>query len=227
MLHTKTTKMKIRIFKNENNQWMGFEAPEKPDKLDWRGDYQRLSQMLDEHRLNVSLAKHKALPILNPEIIKDEHIVPYPTDNFVHDWLGEAEIKWTDGWMPSYNNPDNSGCDQPAEPEGYFLSLPDSGHSFTEAMETAKLSPERVEEGRRGDTAFDLIVRELWNQSKDGKQTLPVLTVESLMKEWSEKENAALRASLKELLPLVALSPGKKAEQMLIYERAKKLIDPR
>lgn len=25
-------------------------------------------------------------------------------------------ISWTEGWVPSYNNPDNSGCDQPSEP---------------------------------------------------------------------------------------------------------------
>ena len=28
----------------------------------------------------------------------------------------ELETRFTDGWMPTYNNPDNSGCDIPAEP---------------------------------------------------------------------------------------------------------------
>jgi len=28
----------------------------------------------------------------------------------------EVETRFTDGWIPTYNNPDNSGCDVPAEP---------------------------------------------------------------------------------------------------------------
>lgn len=30
--------------------------------------------------------------------------------------LSDILFPWFDGWLPSYNNPDNSGCEQPAEP---------------------------------------------------------------------------------------------------------------
>lgn len=33
----------------------------------------------------------------------------------------EPEIVMSDGWQPTYNNPDNYGCEQPAEPVAYRL----------------------------------------------------------------------------------------------------------
>lgn len=35
------------------------------------------------------------------------------------------KIVMSEGWQPTYNNPDNSGCEQPAEPIGVSITLPE------------------------------------------------------------------------------------------------------
>lgn len=78
--------------------------------------------------------------IINPRTAKslNEHKRPDPSDYpepecavayylAFDQWEGAEEnrveyriLNWlTDGWQPSYNDPDNSGCKEPAEPQYY------------------------------------------------------------------------------------------------------------
>jgi hypothetical protein len=89
----------------------------------------------------IASLKEKALPVGNPEAIeafeyKKGRLHLHSVDKFHHievkdgefyEWPGEAEKKeiLSEGWVPTYNDPDNSGWLPNAEPiEVYVLTLP-------------------------------------------------------------------------------------------------------
>jgi hypothetical protein len=57
----------------------------------------------------------KLLPQI-PQLFIKEYVEVNGIDNV----LVEYKENISGGWVPSYNNPDNSNCDQPAEPDGTF-----------------------------------------------------------------------------------------------------------
>jgi hypothetical protein len=61
-------------------------------------------------------------PSLNLPMISQQFIFEYAYKNGeIKEVRLETYPEMTEGWVPSYNNPDNNGLDQPSEPTGEFL----------------------------------------------------------------------------------------------------------
>lgn len=132
------------IYHKDSTLW-AFEGPEKPTQprqmslygLDEEGRkrvYAIHQELFDE---NMSTARESALPVVNADQLGfDKHPSGY-ANIYLGGQYGKhpiqiknepvalpgwgLEIVMSDGWQPTYADPDNQGCTTPAEPEAYRL----------------------------------------------------------------------------------------------------------
>ena len=112
------------------------ELPVKPNAGDFNYNKTGYEDALEDYNQAIADIKSKALVVENPEIME---LVPNGNDVWVdhillHYWPGSYEKKMimSEGWQPTYNNPDNHNLDPPAEPkEAVHLVLPEGKTKFT------------------------------------------------------------------------------------------------
>lgn len=90
------------------------ELPEKPNVIGLHHAIQGAKYL--EYERALAAIRENALTVQNQEICP-QNISAVEPDKF-YEWAGGYETKETlsDGWVPSYNDPDNSGLHPPAEP---------------------------------------------------------------------------------------------------------------
>jgi hypothetical protein len=124
-------------------QWFAYEAPCDCHPM-CKHPFQINGKCKQRSGESIEQAKANALPVLNYRDFQEpdfktsmlivDRIAFTAEENKDYDWPGTMKMELTEGWVPSYNDPDNSGWHSPAEPKGYILSLPET----TASGDTAK-----------------------------------------------------------------------------------------
>jgi len=120
--------MKIHVYNSPENELRKSEQPPNlPSRIDFAFGY-IYYQAINDYQATLSRTKKESVLFEDQKLLQKLLLVPIlkPDTFYSFDFDGKVEVVTTmsDGWIPSYNNPDNSGCEQPAEPIDLAYLIP-------------------------------------------------------------------------------------------------------